>query len=526
MNKDIFNFVNIIGYDKIKLYIFIGCVFVSTFLELSLFYKIGQITTFDDKTNSLSGSLNFISQLPYLNLEITLFSIMLLICAKFLLVKFTGDIAFDFWGRAYQKYFNHILYLNEDKARSNSEYITFLSSKLEVICQTISIPTLTAINSVVYLSVVVFILVWSINYYIVIGVLGLFGLAVVVMYFTRSVFKKISKTVDAEYTSLNKAMQSAISNRMESYVHNYSKDIFSHLSKSVSILKRQKSNTYSYSNSLKIILETVVYCILASIIIMDIPQDIFNLGYVLVIFRSFPHLQALFSLWAHHKSISGLVIDGLSILSIDDKLSDNNLFLNFTSMDKIDLCISSERFKASSLTIYKNKVNILDGESGIGKSSILKELLGVASPSIIQEQKIPNTFPSKIPKISLCSQRAFFLELPIRKIFHLSNKFQISDEKIWSALDLFDLTERITTLDEVLKLDGTSFSGGEMARLSMAIGVSREPDIIVLDESFANLNPSLRKKSYFAVRNAVKTVLMITHDKSFLNGDEIFQTLQ
>ena len=526
MNKDIFNFVDIIGYDKIKLYIFIGCVFVSTFLELSLFYKIGQITTFEDKTNSLTGSLNFISQLPYLNLEITLFSIMLLICAKFLLVKFTGDIAFDFWGRAYQKYFNHILYLNVDKARSNSEYITFLSSKLEVICQTISIPTLTAINSVVYLSVVVFILLWSINYYIVIGVLGLVGLAVVVMYFTRSVFKKISKTVDAEYTSLNKAMQSAISNRTESYVHRYSEDIFSQLSESVNILKSQKSHTYSYSNSLKIILETFVYCVLAAIIILDLPQDTFNLGYVLVIFRSFPHVQALFSLWAHYKSISDLVADGLSILSVDSKFGHNICFLNFSSMCKVDLRISSDRFTTSVITIHENKVNILDGESGIGKSSILKELLGIAPPTIIQEPQLQNTFSSGKPKISLCGQRAFFLELSIRRIFQLSNNFAIPDEKIWSALRLFDLTERITTLDEVLKLDGTSFSGGEMARLSMAIGISREPDIIVLDETFANLNSALRKKSYIAVRNAVKTVLMITHDKSFLNGDEIFQTLQ
>ena len=112
--------------------------------------------------------------------------------------------------------------------------------------------------------------------------------------------------------------------------------------------------------------------------------------------------------------------------------------------------------------------------------------------------------------------------MTIRDIFKLSNDGYISDDLIWEALALCDLTTRIVFLDEILKLDGSNFSGGEMSRLSMAIGCSRKPDILIVDETLANLNPEMRKTLYLKLRKSIETIIMITHDQNFLTGDERF----
>jgi len=365
-----------------------------------------------------------------------------------------------------------------------------------------------------------------INNQIIIGIVGLCASGLLVIWLTKGIFQRIAQIVEEEYSALNKAMQSSISSRMELYVHKSSRNIFNVLAERVNMLENQKSKTYIYSNFVKILLETIVYCSLAAIIILDLPSSVFNLGYLLVIFRSFPHLQALFSLWAHLKSVSGLVRDGLSIMALKDGLNFNKQLLNFGRLGKLTFAIHSDRFTTDSVTIEKGKVNIIGGESGIGKSTIIKELLGIAPTSIIQTSELQKTYFSSTSKISYCGQRPFFLELPIRKIFQLSNDMEISDKLIWKALSMFDLSERIETIDEVLKIDGSNLSGGEMARLSMAIGISRQPDILVLDETLANLNSVLRKKSYLTLRSSVETLIMITHDKHFLNGDEILLNIE
>ena len=44
MNKNIWKFIEIVGFDKLRLSIYNFCILLSTFLELSLFYKLGTIS--------------------------------------------------------------------------------------------------------------------------------------------------------------------------------------------------------------------------------------------------------------------------------------------------------------------------------------------------------------------------------------------------------------------------------------------------------------------------------------------------
>ena len=527
MISDIIRFIQIVKIDLIKLYKYILVLLVGLYLELTLFNKIGEITSNGTPPSIFNEALLGFIKLPYSTVTLTILSIIALIFSKYYIIKLTGQLAFEFWKQAYKKFFNHILYLNDDKSRSNGEYVTFLSSKLEIICQTISIPLLNALHSFIYLTCIVVILIWNIKFEASVALLAFGGIGLTVIVLTRKIFGKISQIVEVEYSALNKSMQSSISSRMELFVHNSSAKIISKLIPHLTILTEQKSKTYTYSNIVKILLESSIYIILAAIIIFEISSEILNLGYLLLIFRSFPHVQSLFHLWAHLKSITGLVGDGLNIIQSVSTLNLNPKLLEFEGNCKsIMMNLKSHRFVNTSITINKGEVTIINGESGIGKSSILKELIGIAPPSIIQPQLKQKSGINDSLKISYCGQRPFFLELSIRTMFELSCEQQIDDEQIWKCLDLFDLSDRIASLDEVLKLDGSNLSGGEMSRLSMAVGVSRNPDIMILDETLANLNPEMRKKTYMILRKAVETVIMITHDTYFLNGDEKFIAIQ
>jgi ATP-binding cassette subfamily B protein len=87
---------------------------------------------------------------------------------------------------------------------------------------------------------------------------------------------------------------------------------------------------------------------------------------------------------------------------------------------------------------------------------------------------------------------------------------------------VYDLPDGI---DTVIGEGGSTLSGGELQRISIARAILKDSKIVILDEATANVDPENEEKLMSAI-NALtkdKTVVMIAHRlKTVRNCDNIF----
>ena len=101
--------------------------------------------------------------------------------------------------------------------------------------------------------------------------------------------------------------------------------------------------------------------------------------------------------------------------------------------------------------------------------------------------------------------------------FNLNDNFQ---EKLESVLNL-------TGLKKLTKSFPHELSGGEQQRVSIARAIIREPDLLLLDEPFSNLDSNIKlqikNEIYNIIKNAGITTILVTHDikESFAIADKI-----
>jgi len=175
------------------------------------------------------------------------------------------------------------------------------------------------------------------------------------------------------------------------------------------------------------------------------------------------------------------------------------------------------------LEINQGEIFGIIGMSGSGKTTLLNTLIGYYEP-----QKGEVLFYSKEDK----SYKSLFKNmLEVRKIFgfapqfpsfypkltveenlrHFGSLYRLSRDVIESnMLHLIDLTELTMSRNEVAQ----NLSGGMQKRLSIACSLIHKPDIIILDEPTADLDPILRRETWELLNGIHKmgtTVIVASH---------------
>ncbi|EMC29260.1 ABC transporter ATP-binding protein [Streptococcus mutans] len=148
------------------------------------------------------------------------------------------------------------------------------------------------------------------------------------------------------------------------------------------------------------------------------------------------------------------------------------------------------------LAFQKGTYISIVGESGVGKSTLLDLLEHNYVPSkgrilingIDLEELNIKTLRNKI---SYVSQEPTILSGTIRELLDF-NQQQHTETSLWNVLDTVELSELIRNLPRKLdsKVDeyGGNLSGGQMQRISLARGLLKAGDVLLLDESFANID--------------------------------------
>jgi len=167
------------------------------------------------------------------------------------------------------------------------------------------------------------------------------------------------------------------------------------------------------------------------------------------------------------------------------------------------------------LVIEKGEVYGLLGPNGAGKTTVIRILVGLAAPTegtLIVMGK-PAGDSSLAQNIGYMPQElAIYDALTVEEnldmfghLFGLANK-RLEDRKV-QVLDFVALTERRYDLVNTL-------SGGMRHRVSLAISLLHEPDILVLDEPTVGVDPELRASfwdNFGRLKESGKTVVITTH---------------
>lgn len=171
--------------------------------------------------------------------------------------------------------------------------------------------------------------------------------------------------------------------------------------------------------------------------------------------------------------------------------------------------------KEISLEIMKGEIFGLLGPSGAGKTTLVKQLAGLDIPtsgeSFLLQEKMPSL--KLIEKVGYMAQSdALYEELSAKEnlqffsaLYGLKGKKQ--QQRIEEVMKLVQLSNH-------LHKPVTNYSGGMKRRLSLAIALLHEPEILILDEPTVGIDPVLRKsiwEAFYELKNEGITLIVTTH---------------
>lgn len=173
-----------------------------------------------------------------------------------------------------------------------------------------------------------------------------------------------------------------------------------------------------------------------------------------------------------------------------------------------------------SFNIKKGEIVSILGESGSGKSTLLRLLAGLEDADegtvIIGGQHITGPSDNLVPGYD-------FITLVFQD-FKLQ-RFKTTAESVASEIYFLPLEERNQRVGELLDLCRLAdkadsypheLSGGQQQRLAIAIALAGEPEVVLMDEPFSNLDFRLkeiiRQEVVGILRKAGVTVVMVSHD--------------
>ena len=141
----------------------------------------------------------------------------------------------------------------------------------------------------------------------------------------------------------------------------------------------------------------------------------------------------------------------------------------------------------------------LIGESGSGKSLTLKALLNLLPSSLEVKKDIDSNFELNYNSIGFIPQNPFTSLSTMTKI---TNQFFCSEEKKEEVLNLVSLDK------SVLKKFPSQLSGGQIQRVVIAIALSRDIKLLLLDEPTTALDEE-NKNNIINLLNEIKNRLNI-----------------
>jgi ABC-2 type transport system ATP-binding protein len=166
-----------------------------------------------------------------------------------------------------------------------------------------------------------------------------------------------------------------------------------------------------------------------------------------------------------------------------------------------------------SLEIQAGSVTALVGPNGAGKTTLLHLAVGLTDPSA-GEVSVLDRSPHQdaaevLPRIGFVAQ-----EHPLYRGFTVAETFRLG-QKLNPSWNADAARARIGALGLPLRKKIGALSGGQRAQVALTLALAKQPELLLLDEPVASLDPLARREFLQTVMEAVAetgmTVILSSH---------------
>jgi len=178
------------------------------------------------------------------------------------------------------------------------------------------------------------------------------------------------------------------------------------------------------------------------------------------------------------------------------------------------------------------------GPTGAGKTTLADLILGLLVPNsgriLVDGRNLHDNLGGWQRNVGYVAQTVYLIDDSVRRnvAFGVPEE-EIDDERVWQALRAAQVDHLVSSLpgelNAVVGEHGDRLSGGERQRLGIARALYRDPEVLVIDEATANLDPATEAAIVEAIGGlrGKKTIIVITHRLAFVrNCDCIYMLAQ
>jgi ATP-binding cassette subfamily C protein len=191
-----------------------------------------------------------------------------------------------------------------------------------------------------------------------------------------------------------------------------------------------------------------------------------------------------------------------------------------------------------SLEIPKGHWVALIGPTGAGKTTLADLILGLLVPTsgriLVDGRDLHENITGWQRNIGYVPQNVYLIDDSIRRNIAFGvPEDEIDDGRVWQALQEAQIDRLVRSLpgglNAMIGQQGDRLSGGERQRLGIARALYRDPEVLVIDEATANLDPGTEAAVVEAIGalRGKKTIIAITHRLAFVrNCDCVYMLAQ
>ncbi len=187
--------------------------------------------------------------------------------------------------------------------------------------------------------------------------------------------------------------------------------------------------------------------------------------------------------------------------------------------------------KDLSLTLPAGQIGCLLGESGCGKTTVLRAIAGfeplragsISLGSRVLSSETEQVAPEKRNVGMMFQDYALFPHLTVSQNVAFGLRRQTREAQRQRVTEMLDLVG----LGHVAQSYPHEISGGQQQRVALARALAPSPELLLLDEPFSNLDVDTRDRLAFEVRDIPTatghTAILVTHNQAeaFAIADQI-----